>query len=330
MASPGSLGEACQIFSGSGLFAKLVDKSTPQLIAQTLATIDMKIRKLLENLTPEEIEQNNLEHIEETDTIFKEFKDAYSKSCCSLCGNKIENFIPDEPCFHWFTLPIGIRKKHFKEYLSDQIGYFKLESYFRWMATLEKPLANINDLPGEESKKLKEITIRWKNIEWSLNYGETDLKGHLDSKNANFPHFHIQVIQNNRPFLRFNDFHIPFSKEDIFTFKMIEEAGDLVDFNEGIGRGISAITDPSYLRELDKNMKISDDENKATFATTSMFNLPDGKTMSGEIIKKIFLESKETGIPTRHLIKKYFPEANVYTEVIPGKGVPDIKGRNKR
>ena len=34
MASPGSLGEACQIFSGSGLFGKLVDKSTPQLIAQ--------------------------------------------------------------------------------------------------------------------------------------------------------------------------------------------------------------------------------------------------------------------------------------------------------
>lgn len=290
----------------------------------------MKIKKILESLTPEEIEKNNFEHIEETDKVFEEFKDAYFKSCCSLCGNKIEKFIPDEPCFHWFTLPNGIRKKHFKEYLADQIEYFKLESYFRWMATIEKPLANINDLPLEESKKLKEITIRWKNVEWSLNYGETDLKGHQNSKNADFPHFHIQVILNNRPFIRFNDFHIPFSKEDLFTFKMIEEGGDLVNFDDGVGRGISAITDPDYLEELDKNMKIAYDENNATFETTSMFSLPDGKTMSGKILQKLFLESRETGIPTRHLIKKYLPDANNYTEVNPGKGVPDIKGRNKR
>jgi len=318
-----------RIFQSRFLSGKVRAEARHSSYTRPLATIDMKIRKFLENLTPEEIAKNNLEHLEETDKLFEEFKDAYTKSCCSLCGNKIEKFILDEPCFHWFTIPNGIRKKHFREYLASPIGYFKLESYFRWMATLEKPLANINDLP-EESKKLKEITIRWKNIEWSLNYGETDLKGHQNSRNADFPHFHIQVILNSRPFIRFNDFHIPFTKEDLFTFKMLEEAGDLVDFNEGIGKGISAITDPNYLKELDKVMTIADDEDNATFATTSMFALPDGKKMSGEIIQKIFLESKETGIPTRHLIQKYFPDANIHTEINPGKGVPDVKGRNKR
>ncbi|WBL23836.1 hypothetical protein [Zunongwangia sp. HRR-M8] len=290
----------------------------------------MNIRRYLENLSPEEIEKNNLEHIEETDKIFEEFQDAYSKSCCSLCGNKIDKFISDEHCFHWFTIPNGIRKKDFKEYLSNPIGYFKLESYFRWMATIEKPLANINDLPEENSSKLKEITIRWKNLEWSLNYGETDLNGHQNSKNADFPHFHIQVLLDGRPFIRFNDFHVPFSKEDLFTFKMMKEAGDLVNFNEGIGRGMSAIKDPKYLEELDKAMKIAYDESKATFDTSSMISLPDGKKMPGKILQEAFKESRETGTPIRHIIHKYLPDANIYTEINPGKGVPDIKGRNKR
>lgn len=290
----------------------------------------MKIRKFLESLSPEEIEKRNLEHIEENENIFNEFKDAYFKSCCSLCGNKIEKFIPEEPCFHWLTIPNGIRKKHFKEFLADPIGYCKLESYFRWMANMEIPLGNINDLADENSNKLKEITIRWKNIEWSLNYGKTDLKGHKNSKNANFPHFHIQVLIDNNPFIRFNDFHIPFSEADLFNFQMLEEAGDLIDFGKGRGRGISAITDQDYLKELDKGMKVAKDENTAPFNTNSMFQMPEGKTISGKKLTEIFAESKKTGITSRHLIKKYFPDVKIVTEINPGKGVPNMKGRNKR
>ena len=178
----------------------------------------MKIKEILENLTPEEIEKENLEHLKENEEIFEEFKDAYFKKCCSLCGNKLEKFIPDEPCFHWFLHPKGIKKRDFKEYLSNPVDFFLLESYFRWLANLEVPLKNINDLKEEKtSAKLKEITIRFKNIEWSLNYGSTDLGGHLKTKNANFPHYHIQMLVNEQPFIRFNDFHIPFSKTDLIN-----------------------------------------------------------------------------------------------------------------
>lgn len=290
----------------------------------------MKIRNFLEKLSPEEIESKNLEHIDENEKIYYEFKDAYSKSCCSLCGNKIEKFIPDEPCFHWFIIPNGIRKKYFKDYLSNPIGYFKLESYFRWMANMETPIRNINDLTDEKSNKLKEITIRWKNIEWSLNYGITDLQGHFNSKNADFPHFHLQILVDKNPFVRFNDYHIPFSEADLFNFQMLEEAGDLIDFSQGRGEGISAITDEKYLKEIEKVMTIAKDENTATFNTNSMFQMPEGKTISGDKLKEIFLESEKTGIPKRQLIKKYFPEVKIVTEINAGKGVPDIKGRNKR
>jgi len=291
----------------------------------------MKIKEILENLSPEEIENENLEHLKENEEIFEEFKDAYFKKCCSLCGNKLDKFIPDEPCFHWFLLPNGIKKKHFKEYLNKHVGSFLLESYFRWLANLEAPLKNINDL-GEEknSAKLKEITIRFKNIEWSLNYGITDLKGHLNSENANFPHFHIQMIVDEQPFLRFNDFHIPFSKPDLSNLNMLKEEGDLINFSHGNGEGISAITNPEYLKELDKVMTVAKNDKTAAFNTSSFFQMPVGKTIPGVKLNLIFKESQETGVPSRHLIKKYYPDVKIVTEINPGEGVPELKRRNKR
>lgn len=52
--------------------------------------------------------------------------------------------------------------------------------------------------------------------------------------------------------------------------------------------------------------------------------------MSGEVLSKIYEESRRTKIPVRKLIKKYYCEATVTTEVRPGEGVPEMKKRNKR
>lgn len=68
-----------------------------------------------------------------------------------------------------------------------------------------------------------ETTIKYKNIEWTLTYGQSDLDGHKDSQNANFPHFHLQMLVDELPFIRFNDFHIPFSKEDLFNIKLLKK-----------------------------------------------------------------------------------------------------------
>lgn len=291
----------------------------------------MDIREFLESISPEEIEHNNREQLEENQKFFEDFKAAYSKDCCSLCGNRLDYFSKSETCFHWFTMPIGIKKKDFEDYLSEPIDFFRLESYFRWMASMEYPLKNINDLSDEVSEsKIKEVTIKFKNIEWALNYGKTDLSGHENSKNANFPHFHLQVQVDNKPFIRFNDFHIPFSDADLFNIEVMKKASDLVDFRYDLGEGMSFIEDPEKLKELDKIMKVADNEDTAPFHTTSVVQMPDGKTMSGDILEQIFQESRETKIPIRHLVKKYYPEVIVSTQVFPGEGVPEMKKRNKR
>ena len=135
---------------------------------------------------------------------------------------------------------------------------------------------------------------------------------------------------NDQPFIGFNDFHIPFSKEDLFNFELLENAKDLIEFRNDFGEGISMIEDPDILKEIDNNMKLSSDEEKAAFHTRTFFKMPEGKTMSGEILEKVFQESKETKIPSRHLIKKYYPDVQIITEIFPGKGVPEMKKRNKR
>jgi hypothetical protein len=290
-----------------------------------------EVKEYLASIPPEEVEKRNQEQIKENEEMFAEFKLAFSKSCCFLCGNKLDIFYPNEPCFHWFLRPTGIRKKDFQNYLSEKIGFFRLESYLRWVATTENFIKNINDLESETSKsKIREVTIKYKNIEWSLHFGKTDLEGHPNSKNADFPHFHIQMLIDGNPFIRFNDFHIPFSKYDVLDIKLMAEATDLIDFTHSQAPGMSVLEDEELLKEMDELMIASDDMESATFNTQTIASMPEGLTMSGEKMEEMFKENRETKVPLRHLMKKYFPEVNLITNIEPADGFPDKKTRNKR
>lgn len=294
-----------------------------------MADID-DIKKVLNGLTPDQIKEINKRKEAENKEVFKEFSDAYSKGCCFLCGNKLDYFSPYETCFHWFLNPPNIRKKHFNDYLSETIGFFRLESYFRWLATIEKPFRNINDLKCETSQsKLLETTIKYKNLEWTLTYGKSDLEGHKDSLNANFPHFHIQMLVNDLPFIRFNDFHIPFSKEDLIDIRLLKEENVL--FRNSQAPGMSDILeDYEMLEQIDKYSTVPEKEEDATYNVDTIIQMPEGKTISGHEILKIFEESKKSKKPVRHLMKEHFPEAHSISEVTPADGVPEKKKRNKR
>lgn len=291
----------------------------------------MNLSNFLNNLSKEEIQELNNKELKENEKLYNYYLDAFKKDCCALCGNKINYFNEFEPCFHWFTLPDGIKKKHFRDYLKYPIGYHNLESYFRWMSSFIVKLQNINDLSDEMTEsKLREVTIKFKNIEWSLNYGHTDVEGHKDSKNASFPHFHIQILRDGQIFIKFNDFHIPFSNYDLDILKLKKENGDKIDFRFDKAEGMSLLENPDYLKAIEKEMTVSNNESNATFSTTTMIQMPEGETMSGENIDKIFKESKKTGIPARKLFEDDYPQSKIITEIKAGKGVPLLKKRNKR
>ena len=288
------------------------------------------IEDFMNSLTPEQIEEGNRKQEAENKEMYLEFSDAYSKGCCFLCGMKLDYLNPSETCFHWFLKPSDIKKKHFKDYLSESIGFFKLESYFRWLANIEKPFRNINDLKCETTEsKLLETTIRYKNIEWTLTYGQTDLEGHKNSKNADFPHFHLQMLVDGLPFIRFNDFHIPFTKEDLFNIELLKR--DDVLFKNSQAPGMTDILEDSeMLEKIEEHCTVPENEEDASLNFGTMIQMPEGKTMSGEEIAEIFEISKQTKKPVRHLMREHFPDATIVSEVTPADSVPEKKKRKKR
>jgi hypothetical protein len=289
-----------------------------------------KFEDFMNNLTPKQIEEGNRKQEAENKEIYFEFSDAYSKECCFLCGMKLDYFNPSETCFHWFLKPSGIKKKHFKSCLSEYIGFFKLESYFRWLAHIEKPFKNINDLKCETTEsKLLETTIKYKNIEWTLTYGQSELEGHKGSHNGDFPHFHLQMLVDGLPFIRFNDFHIPFSKKDLVNIELLKR--DDVLFRNSQAPGMADILEDSEMLEMiDELCTIPENEEDASLNFGTMIQMPEGKTMSGEEIAEIFKKSKQTKRPLRHLMKEHFPGASIVSEVKPADGVPEKKKRKKR
>jgi hypothetical protein len=287
------------------------------------------LRKFIESIPQEEVDRQMRLQAENNARVYKEFTDGLKIGKCFLCGGKIDSFEKERPCFHWFTYPKGIKKKHFENYLKNPIGFFQLDSYFRWLATTEKPIANINDLKDETSStSYLETTYKIKNIEWAFSIGHTDKEGHPNAQGGPIPHYHIQMKVNDQIFLKFNDFHIPFSDCDLFTFTMLDQAPDKVKLGHSYGHGIGILEDEENLELIDDAMTITDDIGNAPFNRQTLIQAPEGQTISGEIIQKAIDESKRTKKPIGKILQRLLSDANIMTILTPGDGVPKMTKRS--
>lgn len=290
----------------------------------------MNIKEIFESLSLEYIEEQNRIQLNRNIQEYKKFKDYHILGKCSLCGDFLTEFYSHKPCFHWLLRPNGIKKKHYKRFFANPISFFGLDSYLRWIANLEHPFRNINDLKSEKSNnKILEYTIRYKNIEWSINMDRNDFNGHCSSNNAKFPHFHLQMKVDNNLYIKFNEFHIPLSKSDIFNFRALDEIPDKIMFHNTFGQGMSIIEDLKNLEILDVQMERSSDYKTATFETSTLVAMENGETISAENLILLLKEAEETKTPIRHLLKRNYPDAHFFTEIKPGEGVPQIIKRTK-
>lgn len=290
---------------------------------------DKDLRKFIESIPQEEVERQTRLQEENNRRVYKDFIEELNNNKCFLCASQMDKFDETRPCFHWFTYPNGIKKKHFKNYLKNPISFFHLDSYFRWLANTEKPIGNINDLKDETSRtSYLETTIKYKNIEWAFSIGYTDKEGHKNSYKGDMPHYHIQMKVDDRIFLKFNDFHIPFTAEDLFTIELREQAGDKVALGHSFGHGIGIIEDEENLRIIDKAMTVADDEETAPFNRQTLIEASEGQTISGELIQKAIEESKRTKEPIGRVLQKYLSDAKVITVITPGDGIPKMTKRS--
>jgi hypothetical protein len=293
------------------------------------------LKKFMDSISPEEFEKQNLLQERENERVYAQFKKALESNKCFLCGGVLDEFNEDCPCYHWFLYPKGIRKKHFKNYLNNnQVSFFRLDCYLRWMANSEKPIGNINDLYEERAPgQYFQTTIRFKNLEWVFSVGKTDKEGHENSSHGRFPHYHIQMKVDSRLFIKFNDFHIKFTDDDLFVLELAEQAPDTFVLGHDYGQGINILEDSGNLEKLDKIMTVTEDESRASFYTQTFIEAPEGKPISGELVVKVLQESQETEIPARHILKKYRPDCKIKVIIYPSDSVPAMvkrKGRGKK
>jgi len=287
------------------------------------------LKKFIDSIPQEEVEKQTRLQEEDNQRVYKEFVEKLNENKCFLCGSRMDLFDEARPCFHWFTYPSGIKKRYFKNYLTNPLSFFRLDCYFRWLANTEKPIGNINDLKDETSRtSYLETTIKYKNIEWAFSIGFTDKEGHINSYKGNMAHYHIQMKVDGRIFIKFNDFHVLFTDEDLFTFELLEQAGDKVKLAHFYGQGIGIIEDEENLPLIDKALTISDDEETAPFRRQTFIEAPKGKTIPGDLIIKAMEESKRTKEPVGRILQKYLKDAKFTTIIEPGDGIPNMTKRN--
>jgi len=285
-------------------------------------------KKHFDSMTDEGRQKWQAENDQEHRSQHARFKQGYEQGKCYLCGKDFKTVSKDEPCLHWL-LRMGRFKPKDIKLIGEKFGYIQIAAYLRWCANEERLLANINDLEDEASEgKFLSSTIRWRNIEWTFDCSANDLAGHGGS-HSNFPHYHFQMRIDGRQFINFNDYHLPFSDMDLFSFRLRNEPGFGFDFGvHGAGMSDAMQSDPEFIIE---NTVVSESEEDAGFGFSTMIMSKDG-TISGDDIYKMIQESKRTGRSIASISRKFYENdesVNIGTIVSPSGSVPEITARTE-
>lgn len=295
--------------------------------------IDNKLRydsfkKFLSSLSEEEIDEINKKEHAGTEKQYYDFVAGYKENRCYLCNSSFKTFSKTKVCIHWLLNPKGFRKKNFP-LIYQKFSFFGIQSYLRWIANQEKIFGNINDLIEEkDSDKIIDLTIKYKNLEWSFSISTSDFKGHQNSIYGKQPHYHFQMRIEKKPFINYSDFHIPLTEPDIFALESIIEKSDNIKCTFPFGEGMETVLSELTPEEIIKHTRPTEDESKGAFKFSSFVSAKPGKLISGEDFYKLIEESKEKNVPLASLLHKL--DAEVTTIISPAPSVPEIAHRTKR
>ncbi|HED37313.1 MAG TPA: hypothetical protein ENI76_03590 [Ignavibacteria bacterium] len=286
-----------------------------------------KYRRIFESMSSEEIEEINRQNDEEHQRQAEEFREGYKNNTCYLCGKPFKTISKSNPCLHWLLRQCKFKKKDFPK-IYKKYGYLNIAAFLRWCANQERLLSSINDLHEEKSeRKILSYTVKWKNIEWTFDCSNNDIKGHHGTA-SEYPHYHFQMRIDGKQFINFNDFHIPFTDQDLFAITTSQEQSDWFKHGFGaIGSGMQdAISiDPKLALEHMRNS----DEDDATYHLSTIIEAID-KPIPGELIDEIRKESQRTGKSMSLIAKeKLNGIAVVKTIISPADSIPDIAARTE-
>lgn len=283
----------------------------------------------LESMPPEERDRISQENVQRTAAEHGEFLVAFEAGVCYICNKPLTSFSKKAPCLHWLLKPKGFKKNDLPE-VASRFGFFQTQTYLRWVATTAAFAKNINDLAEEGSgTKLLELTIRYRTFEWAFSCAESDYFGHQMSQHAKYPHYHFQMRINQRPFINYSDFHVPFTESDILSIEAKRKLPHIVQHKFPHGEGMSEVLNDDTVDALIANGLAADDEADASLQLDTIVMADEGTTIKGEDLYNIIQEAKAKDVTVSSLMYKL---PNVKTQVIvtPGPGVVEQAPRTGR
>ena len=285
--------------------------------------------EFLGTLSPEQIAEGNAKSRKNTEDEFRRFNEHFNAGICYLCEKPLASFSKKLPCPHWLLKPKGFKKNDLPA-IADRYGFFQIQAFLRWVANHEAFAKNINDLEAEATgTKLFEVTIRWKNIEWAFSCAESDYQGHATSQHSKHPHYHFQMRLDNRPFINYSDFHLPFSEMDIINVEAMRSNSGRVKQHFSFGEGMNDVLSDDTVEHIVASTVPADDECDATFKLDSIAMAEEGKTINGDDVYALIQEAKAKGVTIASLMHK-LPGARTQVIVTPGPGVVEQAPRGGR
>jgi hypothetical protein len=253
----------------------------------------------------------------------KAFHEQFQAGRCWVCGEALSAFDPAKPCPHWLLKPEGFGKGHFEQ-LARKYSLIRLEHYLRWVANEEAFAKNINDLADEGSVKLVELTIKYKNLQWSFSCTASDLSGHDGGgEHSKRPHWHFQMYVDDKPFIRYNDFHLALSERDVGLLEHIRNNAGKVRKRFAGGTSMGDVLHPSTLEQLvslGRSASEDDEVKAAPIELNTIMIAEPGTTINGEDIYNLIQAAKAENVTVTSKLRE-LQGANITTMVSPGDGV---------
>jgi len=287
--------------------------------AEAIARLDPSLRQ---NVYALELEQATID--------YGRFKEGFESANCYLCGRPLATFSEKNVCLHWLLKPKGFKKKHFPA-LGLTYGFFRMQSYLRWVANQEGFAKNINDLQGQTvNSKISEVTICYRHLEWSFSCGEGDYQGHPSTQHGNHQHFHFQMRVSGKQYINYSDFHVPLSEDDILKIESIRSFPEEFAIDFPFGWGMEDALSKEMLPEIIRSATaVRTDDGPNVFNISSVVQAEEGHLISGDDIEDLIEEAKLKNVTLASLLHK-LPNARAQIIVSPGSDVVDKAPRNRR
>lgn len=279
-------------------------------------------------LSPEERAKISAESSHRAQESYERFEKELTNGICPSCKKSIKTFSRKDPCLHWLFRPNGFRKNDFT-LVYQKYGYRRISAFVRWAANTESPITNINDLKDEHSgRNFIDFSARWRHIVWSFSCNENDFTGNESGK-IDFPHYHFQMRTDNRPFINYKDFHVPFTEEDLFLLNLQRDHSDIFRHGYGPAKSFQDLPeDEASVAKFVDSIRPTKEKSEADVRLDTLLFSEEGFTE--EEIREAFEEAEKTGRSKASVLQERYGESQVTTIVSPGDSILDPHPRSER